>query len=319
VWFTVIGGTGVEEDIVSDGAGFFYVAGVRGDDADGGSVGVDKNIFKINALTGAIVARYDTGADFSGLGVRLAVDSSGDLLVTQKTPTVPEDGGAAANVFKLDSSLTLLARANIDWATKIGASASFGPRFVHVTTDSSDRVYVVTSNGFLVRLSSDLSTEQVSMFLTGIGAPLGNANSFAINQNIGHDQANQLIVFCNVPRTSAQRSVVLRYDNDGVLIRKFEVPLPGQAMVGRGHVLPGAGGGPGPDIGTAFTSELSQNPPGRIQAIAAVKFDAGNIVSIFFNSVDVEFKPLEWTAVHSVQGPMTIAPHAPGWEYNSPL
>ncbi|GAG50657.1 unnamed protein product, partial [marine sediment metagenome] len=79
------------------------------------------------------------------------------------------------------------------------------------------------------------------------------------------------------------------------------------------------GGGPGPDLGTFFTQEFSQTPPGKRNSVAAVKYAAGNITGIFFNSVDVEFDHSKWTAEHSVQGPVPIGVSVPGWEYNSPL
>jgi len=309
--------------MISDNAGFFYVVAVRTKTWPG-NTGDDKNVFKIDSSTGVVVASYDTGhVGFSGS--QLYFDSNGDLLLAQASSSggasVPgDDGGAAANVFKFDSSLNLLARANVNWSSKL---TNGDMSRVKIATDSVGKVYLVTGGGFLVRLSSDLATEEISLALPSIPVPPVDANRFSTTvADIDHNQAGELVVFAGADsfnRPGFSRARIIRYDNDGGLLRFFEPRLTAFRFT-HGHVLPATPAlTAATDIGEAFTTELSQNPPGRVQAIVAVKYDAGNIVSIFWNSVALEFKPLEWTAVHSEHGSVLIKPSAPGWEYNSPL
>lgn len=320
LWETVVSGPNIAVfDMKSDNAGFFYVAVRKTDEYDGATTGVFKNVLKIDSSTGTIVASFFTGSDFGNL--RLAVGPSGEIVVAQTIASVPDGGGATANVFKLDSSLSLLARADVDWQTKL-VTVALGPEIAHVAVDETGKIYVCSNNAFGVRFDSGLTTEEFSQFLLdGSGNPIGNTASPGARDivDMGHNQAGKLILFGGGGRSSVAARVY-RYANDlSFLTNPRNASLPASAMV-QGHVRAGTGGGPpGPDIGTVFTSELSLNPPGRVQAIAAVKYEDGNIVSIYWNSVEVEFKPLEWSAVHSEEGLINIRPGSPGWEYNSPL
>ena len=318
LWETVVTGFGTTiRDMKSDNAGFFYVAVRKTDGYDGATTGVFKNILKIDSSTGTIVAAFFTGHDFAS--TRLAVGPSGEIVVSQTRASIPDGGGAAANVFKLDSSLSLLARANVDWQTKL----SNNPETVHVAVDETGKIYVCSNNAFGVRFDSGLTTEEFSQFLLdGSGNRIeggGGAGTRTI-VDMGHNQAGKLILFGGgQPTSDAAR--VYRYANDLSFLTSPRIAsLPATAMV-QGHVRgpQGASGPPGPNLGTLFTSELSLNPPGRVQAIAAVKYEDGNIVSVYWNSVQVEFKPLEWSAIHSEEGLINIRPDSPGWEYNSPL
>ncbi|MEK0340343.1 MAG: hypothetical protein QQN46_09040, partial [Nitrosopumilus sp.] len=133
--------------------------------------------------------------------------------------------------------------------------------------------------------------------------------------DVGHDQAGKFHLMTGGTEFNNIQSV-MRFDNDGNFVDEKVI-----SGGGRGGRLDVAlhGAGPGPDLGTLFTQELSQTPPGKRNSVGAVKYQAGNITGIFFNSVDVQFDPSKWTAVHSVNGPVPILASSPGWEYNSPL
>ena len=296
-------------DFKADGNGFFIAAVIRNDQYDGPLTGF-ANILKIDALTGEIVATYNTNNLFGNL--RLAIDAAtGNIAIassTQSTPS-PLPPTDLADLIIIDSDLNYVSHVNIPWD-------SFTPyrfmSYVIPTFDSSSRVYGIGASGYMVRYNSTLTTLEVSKSLfspplTTNGRHLGDA---------GHNLDGNIIVFAGGPEF-ADRGTVFRFNNDGVEVDQYDVEIP-SATLTAGHVLVG---GPvaGPDLGNLFTQERSLTPPGRTQAIAAVKYAAGNITGIFFNSVNVEFDHSKWSAFHSVNGPVDIGATAPGWEYNSPL
>ena len=274
-----------------------------------------------------IVNSFDTQGDprepFNRTGhIRLALGPDGKVLVCQ-----PRNDAGIGNVFLLDSSLNLLASDNVDWTVEFPAAFPPGTffditqRFVYPTFDEEGRIFLVSGDGFVIRWDNLLTTRQFSKFLIE-----GLTRTSDEIKNIGHNLDGKLILFAT--GTNVGRGL-FRFDNDGVALPSLPVdangntpyhytpPLPIGGMGNlAGHVSPGGGGGPGPDLGSVFTQELSTNPPGSVQAIAAMKYsDDQFITAVYFNSVMVEFDESEWKATHSVQGAVTLGQ----WQYNSIL
>ena len=297
-------------DIIPSGDGFVYVAlGRTTDTYDGATGGVDKTILKIDTASGLVVAAYDLGTP--AISQRLAVDSAGNLIVAETKDTVPEDGGAADNVFKFDSSLSLLARNRIDW----NAASGGRERVVYAAVDAADDIYIVAGSGYGVRFDSGLTAQAWAKFLF---TPHGSNGDDSV-KDIGHDQAGTLFLFVGGTHVSF-RAAIIRFDNSGAETSRFLAALPASDFGPSKccHVSPGGGGGPGGDIGNAFTQELSSNPPGKIQAFAAVKYANGEITDVYFNSVDVEIDRSSFLAVHSVLGNIPFGMNGQ-WDYHSPL
>lgn len=304
------------EDMKASGDGFVYVALQRTSDTyDGATPGTRHNIFKIDAATGVIVAAYETLASVSTnpqfVGeTRLAVNSSGELLVAQRRSTIGQDGGAAANVFKLDSSLNLLARVNVDWSPSADTL-----RRVSVTTDQSDNVYLVNQSGYAYKYDTTLATADATWGASGkrIAAAAGDD---AVD-DIGHDAVSELILGVG-GQFFGFDGFIRRYDSDGVFISSYALLGVSQSF-GQLEVLGSAGGGPGPNLGSCFTSDHSTRPPGKVASIVAAKYADGNVTDLFFNSCETQdIDPDSWSAVHSVAGAVPFGPNGQ-WAYHSPL
>lgn len=301
------------EDLKASGDGYVYVALQRiSDTYDGATPGTPHNIFKIDSSSGAIVAAYATqGGPGTFVGeTRLAVNSSGELLVAQRVSTVPEDGGAAANVFKLDSSLSLVSRVDVDWSASGGSVLH-----VNVTTDQSDNVYLVEHSGYGYKYDSSLATADATWGASGkrIAGTPGGENV----DDIGHDTVGQLILAVGGMFYGFD-GFIRRYDSDGVFISSYALTGVSQSFREL-HVLGSAGGGPGPNLGTCFTSEHSTTPPGRVPSIVAAKYEGGNVTDLYFNSCQTEdIDPTSWVAVHSVHGNIPFG-QTGQWDYHSPL
>ena len=293
-------------DFKADGNGFFIVAVIR-NNGYAGAAGTFATILKLDALTGDIVATYDTN---SGGGViRIAIDpATGNIAIASINYAIPTGGSSNANVIVVDSDLNYISSVGLFWAEFTPFS---GPFVCTPTFDAESRVYLLGAGGYMARYNSSLTTREVEVSL--FDPPFTTNGRFTLD--MGHN-GDELIVFAGGPAFN-NRGIVFRFDNDGNELSQYDVNLPA-STIEMGHVLVG---GPvaGPDLGTVFTQERSKTPPGRIEAIAAVKYAAGNITGIFFNSVNVEFDHSKWTAVHSVNGPVPIGSLSPGWEYNSPL
>ena len=322
-----------EYDVLSDDNGFFYVATQNSDGYQNATPGEYRTLFKIDSSTGVIVKSFNTQTSahtgFSATGIiRLALGPAGEVVACQ----VRDTGGD--NVFRLDSDLNLVASDNIDWSIEIGfppfTFISF-QRFVYPTFDEQGRIFIVSGDAFAIRYDNLLVSRQFEKFLiTGLSVQSDNII------NIGHNQAGKLMLFGS-GQPFGFRAVIVRFDNDGVELASTPVDAngntpgrfrpgglnnlpPSSSFINLGtHVLPTAGGGAGPDMGSLFTSELSQTPPGRVQSIVAVAYSGSNISGVYFNSVDVDFDHDAWTAEHSLAGNVNISASAPGWEYNSPL
>ncbi len=303
-----------EYDVLSDNAGFFYVASQNSDGYQNATPGEFRTIFKIDSSTGVIVNSFNTQTSahtpFSATSIiRLALGPAGEVVACQ----VHDTGGD--NTFRLDSDLNLVASDNIDWSIELGfppfTFISF-QRFVYPTFDEQGRIFIVSGDAFAIRYDNLLASRQFEKFLiTGLSVQSDEI------KNIGHNLDGKLILFGG-GQGFGFTAKIIRFDNDGTELSRYTAPLPASDMVNlAGHVSTGGGGGPGPDLGTLFTSEFSTNPPGSVQAIAAVKYsDERFITGIFFNSVLAEFDVSKWKATHSVQG--VITPELQ-WEYNSPL
>ena len=295
-------------DCKADGSGSFIVAARRNDEWDG-AASVFADIFKINAATGAISATFDkNGGSFTF--TKLAVcPVTGNIAVAQTQTTTPS-GESAMNVLILDSNLNFVSSDLVPWATITG-SAAFG-RFIFPTFDSTGRLFLLTQKGFMVRYTdSTLAVRDLEVNLFAPTVLLVESVAAA-----AHNLNGNVIFSAGGPEFS-DTSHIFHYDNDGVFVSDYLAPGPGGDLAGNVHVRPASG--PGPDLGGFFTQELSMTPPGRQRSVAAVKYAAGNITGIFFNSVNVEFDHSKWTAEHSVHGAVDISASAPGWEYNSPL
>ena len=276
--------------------------------------GAAKNLFKINTLNGDIEASYNTATTGGGGsdGGRIAIGPSGEVVVTSNDPTTPEGGSGDADIVKLDADLNLVAQRKIDWVSKIGFSIDRP-----VAIDSLGEIYASHGLVFaffggppltILKFSSDLSLE---LYDVTIGSADANcAEMVVLNDELFlggvSDRGGTAVIFRVVLAT-------------GVLSDTFFPPLQ--------KFLATVNGVEGVNIFVAsegnkanlFTQEPSTNPPGRIPCIAAVKYDAGNIVSVYFNSVDLAFKEEEFTAEHSAEGVFDISSAPPGWEYNTPL
>ena len=290
--------------------GSFIVAARRNDEWDG-AAGAFADIFKIDAVSGAIVETFDKnsgGFTFTKLAV---CPVTGNIAVAQTQTTTPS-GESPMNVMILDSDLNFLYSDLVPWASITGQSQN--GRFVFPTFDSTGRLFLMSQTGFMVRWTD--GTLAVRDLEVNLFAPrVLTAQSAGPIGDLGHNLNGNLIFSAGGPEF-LDTSRIFHYDNDGVFVSEYIAPGPGGDLPGQVHVRPASG--PGPDLGMFFTQEKSLTPPGRQRAVAAVKYANGNITGIFFNSVNVEFDHSLWTAEHSVYGPVSI--DALGdWEYNSPL
>ena len=299
-------------DFKADGNGHFLAIVVRNDDWVTPNSGTFANVFKIDALTGAIVATYNTG-NLAGDTGKLAIDpNSGNIAICTSQDFYEPDGGSGpSNVVVVDSDLNFISQDRLRWADVI-PGGSTRARANTPTWDEQGRLYVVSTQGLMVRYSdSSLATRDVVKSLFTPTLPDRSSGC----TDVGHDLAGKLHVMTGGADFNNIQAIQ-RFDNDGNFISEFIVD---GAVFGGNMEVARYGSGPGPDLGNLFTQEFSQTPPGKRNAVGAVKYQAGNITGIFFNSVDVQFDPSKWTAVHSVNGPVPILASSPGWEYNSPL
>ncbi len=295
-------------DVQADKNGHFIAVVTRNDDWVTDNSGTFANVFKIDAETGAIVAFYDTGNAANSRGPVAVDPNSGNIAIVTTTSGVPQGGSGFASVVVVDSDLNYISQALNRWQDIGGRSR---PTVIDVTWDNEGRLYVVTGDGLLARYTdSSLTTRDVfkSLFTPQLTSQLGIVG-------IGHDLVGNLML--NTGRGAFNNQhLIISFDINCDFVSEYIVP----GSTGGFYLnVERHGAGPGPDLGTLFTQELSQTPPGKRNSVGAVKYQAGNITGIFFNSVDVQFDPLKWTAVHSVSGPVPILAAAPGWEYNSPL
>ena len=287
-------------DMVASGDGFVYVVLNRNSDTyDGATPGTFKSLFKLNAATGAIVETYLIPA--TSAEIHLAVNSLGELIVAKIAPVVPEDGGTAANTFRFDSDLTLLARYDADFDSD--------ERHVAVTTDADDNIYLVSKFRTFIKLESTLTTE------ISVTSPL-QFGTFVVD--IGHDgtSAGLWVSQSNKQPRNRDFGQIRLYDNDGVFVKTC---FDATAAVPRMHV--NAGSGPPINVGQCFTTEFSTTPPGKRPAVACVKYAQGNITDIYFNSCEeFEIDPAAWNDVqfHSAAGDFPFGTNGQ-WEYHSPL
>ena len=290
--------------------GSFIVAARRNNEWDG-AASAFADIFKIDAVSGAIVETFDKnsgGFTFTKLAV---CPVTGNIAVAQTQTTTPS-GESPMNVMILDSDLNFLYSDLVPWTSITGQSNN--GRFVFPTFDSTGRLFLMSQTGFMVRWTD--GTLAVRDLEVNLFAPrVLTAQSAGPIGDLGHNLNGNLIFSAGGPEFS-DTSRIYHYDNDGVFVSEYIAPGPGGDLPGAVHVRPASG--PGPDLGMFFTQEKSLTPPGRQRAVAAVKYANGNITGIFFNSVNVEFDHMKWTAEHSVNGPMVIDPLG-DWEYNSPL
>ena len=292
--------------------GSFIVAARRNNEWDG-AASAFADIFKIDAVSGAIVETFDKnsgGFTFTKLAV---CPVTGNIAVAQTQTTTPS-GESPMNVMILDSDLNFLYSDLVPWTSITGQSNN--GRFVFPTFDSTGRLFLMSQTGFMVRWTD--GTLAVRDLEVNLFAPrVLTAQSAGPIGDLGHNLNGNLIFSAGGPEFSLT-SRIFHYTNDGVEVSDYIVVDEGD-LPGAVHVRPTSGSGPGPDLGGFFTQELSMTPPGRRNSVAAVKYADGNITGIFFNSVNVEFVHDSWKAVHSVNGPVEIMNNAPGWEYNSPL
>ncbi len=297
-------------DCKADGNGSFIVAARRNDEWDG-AAGEFAVIWKIDAATGAILASFDNnGGGFAFLRIAIC-PVTGNIAVCQTNQSIPDGETENMNVMILDSDLNFLYSDLVPWGTLTGGG-NF-TRHIMPTFDSTGRVYLMTTKGFMVRYSDGtlaVRDLEVDLFPTN-----PNMEPFSI-LDIGHNLNGNVILSAGGPAFN-NTSHIFHYDNNGVFVSDYLAPGPSGNLAGAVHVRPASG--PGPDLGAFFTQEKSMTPPGRQRAVVAVKYAAGNITGIFFNSVEVEFDHTKWTAEHSVYGQVDISASAPGWEYNSPL
>ena len=273
-------------------------------------------VHKIDTSNGTVVVSYNTAGRSA---TRLAINSLGQVVVSGPANNTPETG-PSASVFLLDENLVRLnSQANgtgandMDWTP---AGVRFDrPLVVSVTVDAADNIYFVEGSGYMLKFDPTLTTRTLSKRVVGVGTI--NNRTAATVFDIGHDQSSELIFASGGP-FFGNDTFIERYDNNGDLIRRFQTPDPSQSPQ-QLHVLPSGAGGPGPDLGACFTSELSTRPPGRIASIAAVKYQAQNVTDIFFNSCQTEDVDKDgWSAVHSVHGDIPFGPDGQ-WDYHSPL
>ncbi|MEK0339923.1 MAG: hypothetical protein QQN46_06860 [Nitrosopumilus sp.] len=312
LWETAISGDNQftsPMNLKADKNGHFIAVVTRNDDWVTPNSGTFANVFKINADTGVIVATYDTGNVANSRGPCAVDPNTGNIAIASNTSGVPQGGSGFANVVVVDSDLNYISQALVNWAAIGGRSR---PAFMDVVWDNEGRLYVVSGMGVLARYTdSSLTTRDV--FKSLFTPQLPNASLGVVG--IGHDLVGNLIV--NTGRSDFFNvHSIMSFDINCDFVSEYIVPgsTGGFSLNVERHDA-----GPGPDLGTLFTQELSQTPPGKRNAVGAVKYQAGNITGIFFNSVDVEFDHSKWTAVHSVNGPVPIGSLSPGWEYNSPL
>ncbi len=311
-------------DVKSDENGFFYVA-VRSNSSytDAGPVA---SVFKINSTTGVVVASFDTDLPTSlrtpGPQIRLAVElGGGEVVVTQPKATSGHSGtgafaGVSANVWKFNASFSLIAT-----LVDLPDDATERNSVKAVTMDQNGNVYILDHKTNLKRYNTTLTGGPVWTKLIRTVPPFHGD----IDVGVLHDQNNTLhtigvlpYIAPIAPATSGRTTVGRFSDVDGTGIGDLYVPRsPTDNFLLRArwfHIRP-AGGGEPSNNGDKFTQEFSTNPPGNVEAIAAIKYVDGDITSIFWNSVDCEFDPSKWTATHSVGSRDVLG----DWNYNSIL
>ncbi len=296
-------------DMKADGNGSFIVSFRRNNEWDG-AAGEFADIIKIDAATGNIVKTFDKnsgGFTFTRMAI---CPVTGNIAFAQINQTTPDGESEPMNVMILDSDLNFLYSDLVPWGSLTGGG-NFS-RHIMPTFDSTGRLFLMTTKGFMVRYSD--GTLAVRDLELNLFPSITNFDVFAI-VDIGHNLNGNVIFSGGGPGFNNQIHI-FHFDNDGVQVSDYLAPGPSGNRSGAVHVRPTRAEA---DLGGFFTQELSMTPPGRQQAVAAVKYADGNITGIYFNSVEVEFDHASWRAVHSVHGPLSIGNSAPGWEYNSPL
>ena len=317
-------GTRRVQDMKANDNGYVYVVIQRPvDDYTGGTSGQPKDLFKINTLTGDIEEAYNCSKTGNSDGGQIAIGPNGEVVLHRRNAFIPENPSdlsleLPSDLLTFDADLNLVARREIGWAANFhGGSFSRG-RPVAVANDgtvyvSHGRVFSPTALPLtLVGLSSDLSTV-LPNYPTSIAAAGQCADMVELNGELFLGGSTSSL-------TTSNPSVILRVDPaSAVVTDSFFPSMPFinsmNGIEGDNIFLTSSEG----NKATLFTQEPSSTPPGRIPCIAAVKYDAGNIVSVYFNSVDVEFKEVDFKGFHSVEGDFNIRASAPGWEYNTPL
>ncbi len=337
--------------MISDEAGFFYIVYRSQNDRRDSQPNGPKSVLKISSATGAVAAEFRTNTFFTMNGPQptLARDpNSGDIFVCETRAITTHDGtgafaGVLANVYKFDSNLVLLATAVV---TPV-FSEQRGPPFQRdCTVDENGDLYIVTSEGLGKKLtgsgtgpnslpvvwSRQLCGNRTGIIpgrLTGVGfsgpggALVNDLNGTLILGARIHGGGFSGSSWNNGAPTGSAFNIGRYRTSDGSYKGEaLSLAVPDRRPTisrfiqeARCLSIRFSGGGGG-GTGEKFTEELSQNPPGNVQAYAAVKYDAENVSAIYFNSVDCEFKPNAWSATHSAHGSIAFDSE---WTYNTSL
>lgn len=286
-----------------------------------------KDLFKINTLTGAIDASYLTAKTGNADGGRIAIGPSGEVVTSSNRLITPDDGGSAlqlpSDIFKFDADLILVARRAIDWATVIGVFSRSRP--VAVANDGT----IYASHG-TVFTQPVLPDEPLIMFgfSSDLSSVLAGLGPMTVSATGTCEEMVELNGELFLGGSSASKSfptgpaAIFRVDPVSALLTDTFFPAMTRIRTMNGiegsNIFLASSEG---NKATLFTQEPSSTPPGRIPCIAAVKYAAGNITDIYFNSVEVEFNVAEWSAEHSVEGdiPVGNSSATPQWEYHTPL
>ncbi len=272
---------------------------------------VGPNLYRLDSALGTVLASVNL--DMKPFQrASMDVTPSGDVVVLTGDPTDAYDGatgGTFHNCFRFNASLVLVDGLAIDWVAEFGFVRNDG-HFCVALSNGNTLLINESSPPFggaprVIILAPDFSTRAVDISTTQrfsdvdaceVGGPGGYAGVFAAD--------------------------VIRFNASAVEQSRF--PDPTARGINYVHTLPAA---MAPLItessasATKFTTELSSTPPGRVPAIVAVKYDNGDITDVYWNAVDCEFDPNEWTASHSAEGDIPVGETAavPQWDYNSPL
>lgn len=341
--------------MVADESGFLYgvmrsqndrrVAGFPGNKS------APQSVFKIDTATGEVVASFNTNVPFNTSFIMqptIARDpNSGELFVCEPKAETAHDGtgafaGVLANVYKFDSNLVLLATAVV---TPVFSGTGGPPYQRDCTVDENGDLYIVDSSGRGKKLTGSGSgpnslpvvwSRTLCGPLDGVipgrhskrGTFRGPGGALTNDQNgtlfLGAGQNARWNNGGSTPGPTGGGFNLGRYrTSDGGFISGYanfrSLPTGTGSLTDETRCLQlrlPAGTPPPGGTGEKFTTELSQNPPGNVQAFAAVKYDAENVSAIYFNSVNCEFDPGEWKATHSAAGPISFDGQ---WTYNTSL
>ncbi len=123
--------------------------------------GAVDNIYQLDAATGTILNSFSFTPDRQNRP-RLAVQSTGHVIVMQTYPSEQDGGGVRKNAMRLDHDLNLLKIENIDWSpANLIFQKPFPEAYVTVANpavDGADNIYIVERSGYAYKYDPTLTT-----------------------------------------------------------------------------------------------------------------------------------------------------------------